>query len=314
MPAAVAGVQDFTEDIMGHHHSHGGHHHHHHHDTGNIKFAFFLNLGFALLELVGGIFVNSVSVIADALHDFGDALSLGASYFLQRKSDQQRDSKYTYGYKRYSVAAALLTSVVLLGGSVFMLMEAAERFRDPVLPDADGMLVLAIIGILVNGAAFFRLKKGSTLNERAVSFHMLEDLMGWVAVLVVSIVLQFANLLWLDPLLSVAIALFIGWNAFKNGWASLKLLLQEKPENLDLEELQQQILKVPAISAVHGLQAWSLDGEHHVLTAHLVVPPNTDLNDWRLIKELVKDKLQPFGIVYTTLELEHAEEECVLID
>ncbi|AKD05872.1 cation diffusion facilitator family transporter [Pontibacter korlensis] len=284
--------------------------HHHHHATGNIKFAFFLNLGFAVLELIGGFFVNSVAIMSDALHDFGDAFTLGVSYFLQRKSEQGADENYTYGYKRYSVAGALLTALILIGGSGFVLAEATERLLNPTMLNPYGMLLFALLGVAVNGAAFFRLRGGHHLNQRAVSLHMLEDLLGWVAVLVVSVVLMFFPLPWLDPLLSIGISLFMLFNALKNAWASIKVLLQVNPLAPKLDKVKEQLLNLESVADVHALRVWSLDGEHHVLTAHVVSKGCYMPEAGAGLKQQIRSILQGFGISDATLELERQEELC----
>ncbi len=293
---------------MGHHHHH--HHGHQHHATSNIRFAFFLNLGFAIVELIGGFFVNSVAIMSDALHDFGDAFTLGVSYFLQRKSEQQGNERYTYGYKRYSVAGALLTSVILITGSVFVLSEATERLLSPQMPDPYGMLFFAIVGLGVNGAAFFRLRGGHNLNQRAVSLHMLEDLLGWAAVLVASVVLLFFEWPWLDALLSIGIALFMLVNAVKGAWAAIKVLLQENPLATELDAVKAQLLSVTNVQDVHQLKLWSLDGEHHVLSAHVVVESVKEPTAIAALKQEIRDILKSFAITDATLELEYAGERC----
>lgn len=297
----------FNYNTMGHHHHHHGHHHH---ATGNIRYAFFLNLGFAIVELIGGFFVNSVAIMSDALHDFGDAFTLGVSYFLQRKSEQQGNERYTYGYKRYSVAGALLTSLILITGSVFVLSEATERLLSPEMPDPYGMLLFAIVGLGVNGAAFFRLRGGHNLNQRAVSLHMLEDLLGWAAVLVASVVLLFFEWPWLDALLSIGIALFMLVNAVKGAWAALKVLLQENPLATELDAVKAQVLSVTNVQDVHQLKVWSLDGEHHILSAHVVVESVKEPTAMAALKQEIRNTLKPFAITDATLELEHAGERC----
>lgn len=242
---------------MGHNHSHD---HNHNHSTGNITVAFWLNTGFALLELVGGFYTNSVAIMSDALHDFGDSLSLGLAYYLQKKSEKRKDHFYTYGYKRFSLLGAFITSIVLTIGSVFIISEAIQRFSNPQQPDTKGMLVLAVIGIAVNGAAMFRLKKGNTLSEKAVSLHFLEDVLGWVAVLVGAIVMSFVEVPILDPILSIGIALFILFNVYKNIRSVLKIILQAVPENVSEIELKKQIDDFTEISEIHDIHSWSMDG------------------------------------------------------
>ncbi len=250
--------------------------------------------------------------MSDALHDFGDAFTLGMSYFLQCKSEQAGNAKYTYGYKRYSVAGALLTSVILILGSVFVLTEAFERLLNPEMPDPYGMLLFAIVGLAVNGAAFFRLRGGHNLNQRAVSLHMLEDLLGWLAVMLGSIILLFFELPWLDPLLSVGISLFMLYSAGKNAWSAFKILLQENPLATDLEKVKEQMLTLPNVQDIHQLKVWSLDGEHHVLSAHVMVAGIKEPDAIAALKQEIRNTLKPFAITDATLELEQAGEVCTM--
>ncbi|MEQ9231618.1 MAG: cation diffusion facilitator family transporter, partial [Cyclobacteriaceae bacterium] len=140
----------------------------HHHPTKNIRVAFFLNLGFALIELVGGLLTNSVAILSDALHDLGDSLTLGASWYFAKLSTKERDKEFSYGYKRFSVLGALISSVVLLIGSIFIIVETIPRLLNPVQPDTGGMIILGIIGVVVNGIAALKLSHGHSLNEQAV--------------------------------------------------------------------------------------------------------------------------------------------------
>ena len=153
-------------------------HHHHHGSETNIKAAFFLNLAFTIFELIGGLYVNSVAILSDALHDMGDSLSLGLSWYLEKKSKQTGNKKYTFGYQRFSLLGALINSVVLIIGSGFVIYEALQRMAAPEPTDAKGMLFFAIIGVVVNGWAAFKLGKGSSLNEKVLQWHLLEDVLG----------------------------------------------------------------------------------------------------------------------------------------
>jgi len=199
---------------------------HHNHDVKNIKTAFLLNLGFTIFELIGGLFVNSVAILSDAIHDLGDSLSLGLSWYFQNLSHKGRTKTFSYGYKRFSVLSAIINSIVLLVGSIFILYETIPRLITPVQPNATGMLALSIIGIIVNGAAVLKTCKGKTANERAVSLHMMEDVLGWIAVFIGSVIMYFVHLPILDPILSILITGFILFNAFKNLGFSLKIILQ----------------------------------------------------------------------------------------
>ena len=174
---------------MGHHH----HHHDHSHDTGNIKVAFFLNLSFTIIEIIGGLMTNSMAILADALHDLGDSLSLGISWFLEKVSEKKPDETFTFGYARFSLLAAFINSMVLIVGSTIILYHVIPRLLNPEPVEASGMLLLSILGIVMNGLAVLRLKKGSSMNEKVVTWHLMEDILGWVVVLVASIVLMFVD-------------------------------------------------------------------------------------------------------------------------
>jgi len=191
------------------------HHNHHHHTTENIKVAFFLNLSFTVIELVGGLLTNSMAILSDALHDLGDSVSLGLAWYFQRIAQKKSDLSYSYGYKRFSLLGAFINSLILSVGSIFILVEAIPRLFDPKQPDASGMIILAIIGVIVNGFAVLRLKKGKSINEKVVSLHLLEDVLGWLAVLIGSIVMYFFNLPVIDSLLSIGIAIFILLNVLE---------------------------------------------------------------------------------------------------
>ena len=190
-------------------------HHHHHHESGkNLKAAFFLNLAFTIIELIGGWYVNSVSIVSDAVHDLGDSLSLGTSWYLDSLSRKKATDSYSFGYRRFSLLGALINAIVLILGSVFVIREAILRLQTPEASDAKGMLYFALLGVAVNGYAAWKLSGGKTLNERVISWHLIEDVLGWVAVLIVSVILMFYPSPYLDPALSLLISVYILWNVF----------------------------------------------------------------------------------------------------
>ena len=209
---------------MAHQHNHG-----HHHSSENIKTAFFLNLFFTIIEFIGGIYTNSLAITSDAIHDLGDSISLGMAWYFQNLSNKKPTKTYSYGFKRFSLLGAIINSVILLVGSIFIILEAIPRILSPEHSDAKGMMWFAVLGIIVNGAAVLKLRKGTSINERVVSLHMIEDVLGWVAVLIASIIMQFWDIPILDPILSLLIALFILYNVFKNGRESVRIILQGTP-------------------------------------------------------------------------------------
>ena len=286
------------------------HDHHHHSDVKNIKAAFFLNFGFTLLEIVGGIYTNSIAILSDAVHDLGDSLSLGMAWYFQKVSRKGSDTTYSYGYKRFSLLGAVINSVVLIVGSVIILTAAVPRIFNPQNTHVEGMFVLAIIGVIVNGAAVFRLKKGNSINERVVSLHLLEDVLGWLAILIGSVVMYFFDVPVLDPIMSVAIACFVLYNVYKNIRQSLRIILQGIPEEIDMQTLTTHLEKFEEIDSIHDLHVWSIDGNYNVLTVHVVLKQTATMNDMAQLKADIRASLETEGIQHATIEFETVTESC----
>lgn len=278
----------------------------------NLKLAFFLNLGFTILEFIGGVYVNSISIISDAVHDLGDSFSLGTSWYLDSKSKKSATSRFSFGYRRFSLLGALINSLILVAGSIYVIYEAVGRIMEPEHSDAQGMIIFAIIGIVVNGYAAYKLSSGKTMNEKVVSWHLLEDVLGWVAVLIVGIVLSFKDIHYLDPALSLVIALYILWKVFKRMKETLYIFLQGVPEELDLDEIKNRILKVPSVDSMHHTHIWSLEGEHHVFTAHIKLKHINEFHRILEIKRQVKDILKEYAFQHYTIEVELDQETCEL--
>ena len=297
-----------------HKHSHNhkpSHIHGHHHSvSGRIGVAFFLNFFFTIIEFIGGWLTNSTAIMADAVHDLGDTLSIGMGWVLSKLSDKGADKHFSYGYKRLSLLGALINGVVLVAGSVWVLIEAVPRLLNPEMPHAEGMFGLAIMGVVVNGYAAYKLSDGKTLNERVLNWHLIEDVLGWVAVLIVSIVLMFVDWPILDPLLSIAFTLFILFNVARTLKATLKLFLQATPDQALREQIYKQLLSVEQVADVHHLHLWSLDGEHHVLTVHLVLNQCLDNEVQQSIKADLAEGLKSYELAHTTIEFEQPEEPC----
>lgn len=273
--------------------------------TKNIGVAFWLNAFFVIVELVGGIITNSIAILSDALHDFGDCLSLAVAFGLQKKSKQKRDRTYSYGYKRFSLLGTIFLSGVLTFSSIYVIIEAIKRLANPQAVQAQGMLWLAIAGVIINGAAAFRLKKGSSLNEKAVFLHIMEDVLGWVAVLVVSLVMMFVELPILDPILSLCISIWVLSNVYGNMKETFKILLQAIPDSVDINELTLKLEQIPNINSIHDLHVWSLDGESHVMTLHVVT--NRESEE---LKHAIYTVASEFHITHTTIECELPGEHC----
>lgn len=296
-------------DSRSHHHAH---HHHHHGESDNLKVAFFLNLAFTVVELFGGLYVNSVAILSDAIHDLGDSLSLGVAWYLQKKSSKPANDQFSFGYRRYSLLGALISSVVLITGSVFIIYEAFERLINPEASNATGMLLFALLGVAVNGYAAWRMSKGKNMNERLVSWHLLEDVLGWTAVLIVSIVLHFKQIDYLDPALSLFITLYVLWNVIQNLRETLFLFLQGKPKEIDRQKLEQQLLQIDKVHSLHHTHIWSLDGEHHVFTTHVKMHKVDHFKEVIALKSQIKNLMKAYSFSHYTIETEFADEQCTL--
>jgi cobalt-zinc-cadmium efflux system protein len=289
---------------MSHHHSH--HHSHENGATKNITVAFLLNLFFVVVEVIGGIYTNSIAILSDALHDFGDCLSLAVAWAFQKKSTQKRDKKFSYGYKRFSLLGSVFLSGVLFVSSLFVLIEASKRIFSSEEVNAHGMLWIALFGIAINGLAALKLKKGSSLNERAVFLHIMEDVLGWIAVLVASVVMMFTNMPVLDPILSIAISIWVLYNVFRNLRETFGIMLQATPQNVDMDELEKEIKNIEGVVSIHDLHLWTMDGESHIMTLHVVA----DTVDKEVLKHKIVETSEPFHIEHVTIEIEKPDTEC----
>ena len=271
----------------------------------NIFFAFILNLAFSVFEFIGGVFTGSVAIISDAIHDIGDATSIGVAFFLEKKSKKQPDKKYTYGYARYSVIGSVLTTLILLLGSAMIIYNAVLRIISPTEINYNGMIIFAIVGVCVNLGAALLTRDGDSLNQKAVNLHMLEDVLGWVVVLVGAIIMRFTDFYIIDPLMSIGVAIFILINALKNLKEILDLFLEKTPRDISIDEIAEHICEVEGVLSVHHIHVWSMDGHNNYATMHVVVKGDT-----HTIKHNIRGELKEHGIGHATLEIETEGEHC----
>jgi cobalt-zinc-cadmium efflux system protein len=277
-----------------------------HNHTGrekNIRAAVFLNVGFTVLEFLGGLWTNSLAILSDALHDLGDSITLATSWVAERGARRAPDRKRTFGYQRLSLFAALFSAVVLSGGSLFILSRAVPRLLHPEHVNASGMIGLAIVGLLFNGAAFFRLRGGQSLNERVLSWHILEDVLGWGVILVGSVIIRFWDNHLIDPLMTVGYTLFILWGVVRNLKETFNILLQGVPAHIDLDGIRSGLLALEGVQGVHDVHVWSLEGETDIFTGHVVVEENLSRRPEALIRQ-IKEELRQHHIEHSTIELE----------
>jgi cobalt-zinc-cadmium efflux system protein len=284
--------------------------HTHEHSSKNLKTAFFLNLFFTIFELFGGLYTNSIAIISDAIHDMGDSLSLGLAWFLDVKSKKPKSKTFSFGYRRFSLLGALINSIVLITGSVFIINAAVGRLFEPQASDAKGMFFFAIVGVAVNGYAAWKTSSGKTLNEKVITWHLLEDVLGWVAIMVVSIILLFKDNMYLDPALSILITIFILWNVVKRLKQTLFIFLQGSPEDISKEEIEREILQIPHVQSLHHTHIWSLDGEHHVFTTHVKLGPIEHVEGLCAVKNQIKAVVQKYPFEHYTIETETDLERC----
>jgi cobalt-zinc-cadmium efflux system protein len=279
---------------------------------GRIALAFALNVGFTLIELVGAWYTNSVAVLADALHDLGDSLALGFAWAMERVAGRAPDARFSYGYRRFSLLAALVTGMVLLAGSPAIVLTAVPRLLAAEPIRVPGVLGLAVLGVAVNGFAALRTRAGGSLSERMVTLHLLEDVLGWALVLVMAAVLAVTDWYWLDPLVSLAIAAIILWNVARNLHRTLLVFLQATPRGQDLAAIEGELGALPAIRGVHDTPLWSMDGVYHVLSTHLVVGAGATLEDIAQAKRAAREVLAGHRVDHATVEVEREGERCEL--
>lgn len=266
----------------------------------NILIAFILNISFSIFEFLGGLFTNSVAILSDSIHDLGDALSIGISYFLERKSKKKPDNIYTYGYARYSVLGGAITTTILLVGSILVIINAVKRLFNPVDVNYSGMIIFAIVGVALNFIAAYVTREGDSINQKSVNLHMLEDVLGWVVVLVGAIVMKFTNIKIIDPIMSIGVAIFILVNSLKNFKSILDLFLEKTPKSIDVDELKEHLKQIKDVEDVHHVHVWSMDGYNNCATMHIV----TKSNDIKRIKHEIREELEEHNICHAILETE----------
>ena len=271
----------------------------------NILIAFILNALFSIFELIGGLFTNSISIISDAIHDFGDAISIGISYLLEKKSKKKPDKKYTYGYLRYAVLGALITTSILIISSIIVITEAIKRLINPIDINHNGMIIFAIFGVIVNSLAIYFTKEGESLNQKAVNLHMMEDVLGWFVVLIGAILIKFTNIVIIDPIMSIIVSSYILINALKNLKNIIDIFLEKTPNNISVDKISKQILALDNVKDIHHIHIWTIDGYNNYATMHIVTTKNS-----HNIKDIIRKILNENNIKHITIELENNDEIC----
>ena len=262
--------------------------------------AFFLNLTYAIVEFIAGGVFGSSAVLADSVHDLGDAIAIGISAFLETISNREEDNQYTLGYKRFSLLGALVTAIILMTGSVLVILENVTKILNPQPVNDEGILWLGMIAITINVLASLVVGKGKTKNESILSLHFLEDTLGWLAVILMAIVLRFTDWYILDPLLSLVISFFILSKAIPRFW----IFLDAVPEGLETGDLEKDLEALTNVKSVNQLSIWSMDGLENNAIIHLC------LEDWEQMTETknqVRQLLEERGVQNITIEVDTSQ-------
>ena len=270
----------------------------------NILIAFLLNITFSIFEFIGGLFTNSVAILSDSIHDLGDAISIGISYILERKSKKRADNKYTYGYIRYSVLGGVITTTILLVGSILVIIGAVKRLFNPVEVNYSGMIIFAVVGVILNFIATYVTKDGDSINQKSVNLHMLEDVLGWIVVLIGAIIMNFTDIKIIDSIMCIGVALFILVHSLANLKKVLDIFLEKTPGDIDIDELKEHLLEIKDVLDVHHIHVWSIDGYNNYATMHIVSKSKNIAN----VKKQIREELAEHNICHAILETE--EEAC----
>lgn len=263
--------------------------------------AFFLNLSYAIVEFIAGGIFGSSAVLADSVHDLGDAIAIGISAFLETISNREEDSHYTLGYKRFSLLGAMVTAVILMTGSVLVILENIAKIFHPQPVNDEGILWLGIIAITINVLASLVIRKGQTKNESILSLHFLEDTLGWVTVILMAIVLRFTDWYILDPLLSLAISLFILSKAIPRFWSTIKIFLDAVPEGVDIQKIKSDLEQLDHVSSVNQLNLWTMDGLEKNAIIHVCLE---HVKHMEVCKESIRTILKDCGFQNITIEVD----------
>ena len=281
------------------------HDHIHLHGNGagkNILSAFFINLSFTVISIIGAWLTNSIAIISDAIHDLGCTVSIALAWLFERIAGHKPTHRFTFGYRRFTLLGAFVNAFILLGGSSIVLYESVGRLAHPEKVDAEGMLWFALLAILFKGLAAWRTWKGDSVNQRMVSLHLLGDCLGWVAVLLGSVVMLFVEIPLLDPILSVCISLYILYNVVRNLIVAFRIVLEGVPSSVDYKDLEAEVATLSGIVCVCELRVWSLDNEHHAAEVHLVTSL-TSMEAVEGLKESLRCLLSKYGVTMSTIEV-----------
>lgn len=272
--------------------------------------SFILNFLFTIFEFFGGIITNSVALISDSVHDLGDSISIGVAIYLEKKSKQKRDFKYTYGYYRFSLLGGLITAIILLVGSTIVVIEAVKRLINPEEINAELMIYFAIVGVVINGLAALNATRGKSANEKLISLHLLEDVFGWVALLIVAILMSIFDIKILDSLLSIGFTIFIVYHVIRNLKSILEVFLEKAPKGYSINNIKAELLKIDKVKNIHHIHLWTLEGSIPIITLHARIDKLVKVNEVITITKKLDEKLKDLGIMHSTIQVEFLDDQC----
>ena len=277
----------------------------HHHNEGaghNILSAFFINLAFTAIALIGGWLTNSMAIISDSIHDLGCTLSIGLAWGFEHIAKHKPTHRFTFGYRRFALLGAFVNACILLSGATVVLHESIERLSSPVTVDAHGMMWFALLAIAFKGVAAWRTWRGSSVNQRMVSLHLLGDCLGWVAVLVASLVMMVVEIPLLDPLLSIGISLYLLYNVVRNLITAFRIVLEGVPTTIDYHKVEAEVAALDGVAEVQQLHIWSMDNEHHMAEV-ILATPLTDITKIEQLKGTLRTILHSHNVEQCVIEV-----------
>jgi len=304
------------------HHSHQHQHHNHHHVSELENDAIFknthtrlvaaaiLNLVITLAQVIGGIMSNSLSLLSDALHNFSDGMALFLAWAAQSISRKKSSSSKTYGYKRIEIISAFINSFILIFISLYIFTEAYHRYFNPEPIKAGIMLSVAVIGLLANVFSVFLLHSVSegSLNIKAAYLHLLGDTLSSVAVILGAVAIHFWNVVWIDPLVSVIVGVYViilAWPVLRK---SMHVLMQGSPDTVDIAELEEHICAIAEVKGIHHLHVWNLDENTVLMEAHITLHNDLNVSETQALHSEINKMLdEHFDIKHTTLQFEFAD-------
>ncbi len=294
---------------MGHHH---GHDHNHTHGANKkvLMISFFIITAYMIVEVIGGFITNSLALLSDAGHMLSDSISLGIGLLAFTLGERAANYSKTYGYKRFEILAAVFNGVTLIAIALYIFYEAYNRFTNPPEVASNGMLIIAIIGLLVNiFVAWLLIRGGDTeenLNLRAAYLHVIGDMLGSIGAIIAALLIMFFNWGWADPLASVIVAILVLGSGWRVTGDALHVLMEGTPRNVAIDEVISAIKEVKGVTHIHDLHVWSITSGQHALSCHAVVDGSLTVEESQKIIHAIEHQLQHKGIGHVTIQIENS--------